>query len=506
VGAEGTDVALAPQGKQFGGLGRAISGGLMSAWTGNPIAMAYGAARGYAAPFVDAYIGLLNGAQHDALRFGMLESALDRDMPQLADTFLADLRSRGVNTATLDGLGGRFSAADVDALAPGAGRDWADASEFLIRAQGDRIAFLSGDFRDKLAPGYTGKVTTLDKVVGRGLKGLGPLAPFVQWQIRYTPVLAEIAARNPVATRLTLGAMAQGSTVDISTETPVLGAAARLRLGGQAGTVKVNPFAAVTPYSPESLNQAPELPEDATLYQRATNLGGKVGIRPHPLIQALAYVGGQDYRAPSSLSRTAGLEGLADIPLQLAGVPNGPSVRGALDAGRQLLSPVTGAGIPQSDPTATRYAELVLRTTGRPLSDPANRGYMETIGERDNPLWVRALLESRGLAAAGNATGMVAPVPVTARSAEGLGAKAAPKLPVTIGQIRAAPASDRAALLDAYQRAAASSPASATYAGTNSKDRRFILVQRWEAEHQAMKRMAPQLYADRRAAYAESLR
>lgn len=507
------------------GAGIGLASGLRKV---NPISPAVGAVTGYFAPYLDAFFGTLNHLQHDAPRVALLDSALARDMPELADQFLTTLNGRGISTGTLATRGGQFTPLEVTQIAgPVAGREWATLSEGLVRDHAERIAGIFGDFRDKGAAASLG-----DKAIAATSKVL----PFSSWALRYAPTLAELAARHPVLTTGIAGGLAADAvraqqegrkgytvgTVPISTETPVVGGLARARLGGQQGTVRADPLGWIGGPVGGDLLAGPEpLPVDATGYQKIKAGLGTIGLSPHPAIQSLAYVTGQDYQGPSALSRTAGLEGLADaVPVVARGVLRGtghgdlaglvpdvgiPSGRALLDTGRQLLSPVTGAGVSQSDPVTRRYAELVLTVTGKPLQDAANTGYLATIGSTDNPLWEQATLEAQVTAAAGNAVGLVSPVTTTGQTREATAAQQAPKLPYSEYQIGQAPAPLQGAMRAANAAIVNNNPASATYRDISGKDRTALLMAEWERQNGGYKHLAPNLYNERRTAYQQSI-
>jgi hypothetical protein len=148
----------------------------------------------------------------------------------------------------------------------------------------------------------------------------------------------------------------------------------------------------------------------------------------------------------------------------------------------------------------------VLARTGKPLSDPANRGLLETMGSSDNPLWNLAILQSRAAGAAGNAASLTSPVQTTAQTGAAAAAQAAPKLPYTSYDISQAPAARRPAMLAANAAAARANPASATYANIGGKSRTDQLVSQWEREHLALKRVSPTYYARALKDYKASLR
>lgn len=528
-------------GARFGRVGSTIAGAAMSLGaavkTVNPLAVAFGGARGAVELEWSTAIRHLIGTANDAFRYAMGTIGARRELATAAGPFLDELAARGVDVTALRARQGLFSGDEVAALAgPQAGQAWAARSREAILAAGDRVAFLAGDFRDKLDDGYLGKdrLTTGERLRSKGERAVSKVVPFARWQLRSTPVLAEIARRHPRGTALlaagSVGAAQQAEeeqlrpyqagTVPATDETPGIGGLVRARLGGLAGTVRANPLAAFVPYGPENL-LADDLPDDPTGYQRATNLAGRVGFSANPIVQALAYVAGQDYRAPGNLSRTAGLEGLADVPPVLLrahlrsqgqhaaaeAIPDLaiPSGRALLDAGRTLLSPVTGAGVSDSTPELRRYAELVLAETGLPISDPSNAEYVTGLGKPGNGLWDRAVLDARMMAAAGNVASMTAVVATTAQTEGSVAAQAAGKLPWTDFQI--SQMTPQAARTAEAENAAAirANPAIATYRRITGKARRAQLLQDWEERNAFIKRRAPGLYAERRRAFIESL-
>jgi hypothetical protein len=223
-------------GKQFGGLGRP--------WPARASASAPASRRSTRSRPALRRGARLRGpvrGRHDPLRqrhparrlpLRPGQKALDRDIPRLAGGFLGDLAGRGVDTAPLAAKGGYFSPEEVAAVAgQQAGKDWATLVEATIRKQGDRIAFLAGDFRKQSETGAE--------------RAIGKAVPFARWSIRYAPVLAEIAARHPVATLYVLreldrekgeaaaqGKQAYQSGITISDKTPLVGLAARARNAG----------------------------------------------------------------------------------------------------------------------------------------------------------------------------------------------------------------------------------------------------------------------------------
>lgn len=212
---------------------------------------------------------------------------------------------------------------------------------------------------------------------------------------------------------------------------------------------------------------------------------------------------GQDFRAPSNLSRTAGLEaGVEAIPagLRLAGVnvpdlPQLPSGRNLLDAGRALLAPISGAKASQpTDPVMRRYAELVLTRTGKTLNDDANRGYLLRAGDTDDPLWNQATVQARLSGAATNATGMASPVQTVGQTDEaGAAQQAMSGMPFTVADIKEMQAVAAKPGATKYERNLPDymikrnadyvrrNPVAGTYAVKNQRDVPYERLRQWEA-------------------------
>ncbi len=499
----GTQLSAGQRMAAGAGIGWASSAAKIS-----PLSPAFGAARGHLEPFIQGFFGTVNRLQHDAPRAAFLAKALDRDLPILADEFLSGLQTQGANVSALNTRGGYFTPQEVAQLAgTKAGQEWATVTEGITRLRSEKIAQLFGDFRDKGA-----NATVADKAIGIA----GRLFPFASWGLRYAPTLATIAARHPVATQGLVGYLAteaaqakregrpgyQVGTIPLTTETPVLGAGVRVSLGGASGERRLNPLALLTgPYGGELLSGPEELPDDATGYQRVKAAVKPLGLSPHPLVQAVMYSAGQDYQAPGSLSRTAQLE---QLPQLLPG-PLGmtiPSGRALLDAGRKILS---GQGAPDSDPATRRYAEIVLKVTGRPLSDPRNGAYLEAIGNGNEPLWQAAKAQSVIGGALSGALSFGTGLPTSGSTTEAIAARQAPKLPYSSYQISQAPQKAQPVMLEANRRALANNPASGTYTDISGAGRKATLMDTWDREHAGLKRLTPGLFAERRKAYEESI-
>ncbi len=494
-----------------GGIGLANAATRIS-----PLAPLTGAVRGALNPYVSTFFGTLNGLQHNAPRVAFLQKTLERDLPQLANDFLGDLASTGVNTQALEALGGRFGPDDVKAavmaqagrgnLATQAATEWGLWTEALVRQRSDRIAHLFGDFRDKGAAATIG-----DRVVG----DIGKIFPFATWSIKYAPVLAEMAANHP---RLTAGiagtlvadaarAREEGrkgytvGTIPISTETPLLGLGARALLGGQAGTARINPLSLISPYGGDSIVNDESANSYQTPYQHLTNLANRVGMSPHPLIQAAAYATGQDFKGPNNLSRTAGLEEVGQLLPGALGTTM-PSLQNTLDAARQAIS---GKGSAAIDPIERRYGELVLDQTGKPAKDTANVHYLLRDTPEAQALYEQAKRETILSGAAKNTTSLLSPASITTRAADAEAA-AQSRAPLTEAQnlVARLPPAEAAALqsrIDAYKQA---HPETMVYDAATKMGRAQAIMQAWEQQNRALQRV-PAFYNYQRQIIGEQL-
>jgi hypothetical protein len=476
----GTDYLSAEAARRRSPLNRgqsAAAGAIFSAFNGlrqvNPLSVAAGAVKGRYQPFINGFVQFLNGVQHDAFRYAMAEKTLARDIPPLSQALIADLQARGVNVAPLVAKGGFFSGADVAAVAgPAIGTRWDTLVEETIRNGGDRVAFLAGDFRDKaMLPGE---------------KALAAVVPFVRWPLHYGPVFAEIAANHPRLAAVAAGILAnqreqakqagskayEAATTPITTEAPVLGGLARLRLGGQRGVLRAGLLGAVVPYA--NLAGGVDLPgEDAGPYEKATAIGDAVGFSPNPLIQAGAYVTGLDYRAPGALSRTAGLEGAAGLLPGPLGRLSIPAPGAALDAAREAL---TGQSS-EYDPVMRRYAELVLDRTGAELAADENEPYLAFATPEARALYERAKREVLTAGAVGNLASVASPVSLAARSAEGEAIRAAKANVPYSADLIARMSPDLAATMQAVNaRYLAGVPATRAYRGASASAREGLLL------------------------------
>lgn len=453
----------------------------------NPISITAGAIKGRFQPFINGYIQFLNGVQHDAFRYAMAAKTLLRDLPPLMTAFADDLERRGADVTTLRAKG-LYSGADVAQLAgPQLGKAWDTLLEETVRNGGDRVAFLAGDFRQQS--------------MYKGEESLGRVLPFIRWPLHYGPVFAEIAVNHPRLATVAAGLLVQQkeqaqqaglkgyetATTPITTETPVLGGLARLRLGGQSGTVRGGLVGMVMPYS-QALGGV-DMPQgdNVTGYQKAKALLGAAGMAPNPLIQSAAYVTGQDYAAPGALSRTAGLEGAARLLPGGLGQAAVPSLGGGLDLARRIVEPliskaggVTTGPTSEYDPVMRRYAELVQHTTGKKLTDTTNRPYLLMDTPQSQALYAQAKQEVVLAGVAGNLTSMTMPASVTARGADAQGVLDAKRGLYTAAQM-AASSPGVAAKMQAYNAAQQqTNPVLGTYSGASGSAREAMLLKDYQ--------------------------
>lgn len=489
------------------GAAFAVANGLR---TLNPLSAALGAVKGRFQPFINGFVHFGNGVQHGAFRGAMGEKTLQRDLPALGKALIADLQARGVDVSSLVAKGDIFSGDDVAKVAGAKlGTQWDTLLEETVRNGGDRIAFLAGDFRE------ASKYKFEDKA--------GKVFPFIRWPLHYGPVLAEVAANNPRLAAVAAGLLAaqqeeakQGGlkayerlSTPITTETPVLGALARARLGGQSGTVRLNLPGSVLPYT--QLLGGVEMPQGdtATGYEKAKSALGAAGMSPNPLIQAGAYVLGQDYQSPGALSRTAGLEALPRLLPGAAGRLEMPGVGTLLDTTRQFLAPATGAHTSEYDPTYRRYAELVLQTTKKPLSDAANQHYLLQDTEAAQALYQQAEREVVLAGAAGNVYSLTSPISATARGEAAQAAQTAKAgVPFDRARIDASTSGTLQELMRATNdRYSQANPAVNTYAVSNPTDAKYTILRQWEASPNAvwLKYNAPSAYTRAKKSLAELL-
>lgn len=224
--------------------------------------------------------------------------------------------------------------------------------------------------------------------------------PFMSWAWRAYPRVAYAVLQHPavVAGILQLYqadiAQAKGEgrpgyqygTLSIDKDTPFVGLLAKVFSPEQEAEVRFNPIAMFSPLGGEALSAVggAEDKGDQTLYQQAMDAVGLVGASPSPLLQAGAYISGQDYQSPSALSRYAPIDQAVDNAG--IGFTEVPTIQGPLRGAREM---VTGKK-DTYDPVLTKAYELVLEETGVPISDTRNKAIAIAIKNGDSPYLQRA--------------------------------------------------------------------------------------------------------------------
>lgn len=389
--------------------------------------IAYGAARGVADPFFSAFFNTLNGFTYNPARQIWFARVGARRAQEAAAAFLTDIAAQGVDTTALTTRGLKFTPSDVEqaALASGIMPDAAAA----LAAQWDTAIKGALDKGAERARTVFGDMNALGGL-GRSLSGV---APFASWPISQAKITAELLGKYPGPAAVTAGAMrrneeqlqARGepryyaASVAIPTDLPVLGGLARARLGGEQGTVYLNPASLLVPGTdPLTVSTPTAKDQQKTAYQRARDLLGLAGLSFGPPAQAAAYATGQDYRRPGALSRTAGLEAAAlgpavgDWPVQ------------ALDATRKLLVPALAkAGVPTGsastppDPIQKEIATLVWQRKQKVLGDAGTEQDLRDSLNPNSALYQEALMRVKNRAVLGNAVSVTSPITISAAPA-----------------------------------------------------------------------------------------
>ncbi len=440
------------------------------------------------APYVDTAYHVLNGFQHAAPRIAFWDAALARDLPVAAKRFERTLAPTGIDLAPLFGPGKPVSPADVELYVAsrykGLAADEVAQIKDLYQEElnttamqsADRIAHIFGDFRDKNAKPWKAF--------------LGRVFPFSRYAMEYAPVGLEMIKRHPLIAGAAIagtGASAyaasqngeppwNGGTIPISTETKILGPLARLRLGGQSGTVRVDPLKNFGgPLSGQSFAMDAGLPTDTT-YDKAKGLIGKVGFSPHPALDSLASLVGATNRDPQPASRTANIEQAAEL---IPGMPMVPSIQGAFNTAKGAI---TGQPVRDSDPVARRYAELVYARTNKPLSDNRNLEYLERMGDVEDPLWAQAQHEVRLANLVGSLASNLTPLTNTATGEGAARVNRAYATRMTDEQLQQLAATDpTAATVASYERNIADrfNPVTQTYRGASTLERDRAVIRNW---------------------------
>jgi len=385
----------------------------------------FAGAKGAAMPFIAQYIRGANAQFNEVGReAAFVDELQEKLLPQMVRIFKEDF-GYDVSSIPMAQLGHQAVAA---LHGPKAGAMWARMHTNAIEAAAARSRHLFGDYTK--AEGVRG---VIENIVGTGI-------PFSSWAIRAYPVALEMAIQHPYVTMgiyqyITLmSKLGQGQPgytagmLPVSTEVPGLGMGVRGLLGGQKGTAYIDPVSAVSPTGGGMFAPPDDASGEQSLYQQVSDVLGRTGLPGfNPLIGALAFILGLDYKAPTNLSSTKGVEdALGLLPGNVA-VPDVGG--GALRLARGKASPLfaatdLGAAVGAEgdahptvfDPVARRYGELVVKLTGKPLSAPDNRAYLYDMAAGTGELYDRARREVLVSGAARNTFNSVSPFSVAVQS------------------------------------------------------------------------------------------
>lgn len=291
---------------------------------------------------------------------------------------------------------------------------WQSVQDNALQLAEERVKFLFGDYSDAGKKAWE--------------KRLGTAIPFASWAVRAYPVVLEMALEHPLialgvyhATKaLSQGAGKDGRPGYTAGMIPIPDKAGLLT-GGQSGTAYLDPVGAISPVGGDMFASQDE-GYDKSVYQDVQQGLQRLGLPGfNPVIQSLAYIMGMDFKGPSALSRTQGLENALGL---LPGNPDLPDIGGGtLRAARGAVSPLVagtdiGAALgatadptpEQYDPITRRYDELVVDTTGKRLNDPSNKAYLIDLMYGRGELYERAEREALLGGAARNLASLSSPV------------------------------------------------------------------------------------------------
>lgn len=179
------------------------------------------------------------------------------------------------------------------------------------------------------------------------------------------------------------------TTVGFDKDTPLIGVLARIFSPEQEASVRINPLSVFNPFGAELFGGGKSADEADTMtpYQRAEELAGLFGASPSPVIQAGAYVTGQDYQSPSPLSRYNAVDQAFDDLGINAEVPS--LAHGTLRGAREMITGKQDT----YDPIEAKLKELVFEKTGAPLSDTRNTMLAAQLAAGIDPQGLRAQAE-----------------------------------------------------------------------------------------------------------------
>jgi hypothetical protein len=240
---------------------------------------------------------------------------------------------------------------------------------------------------------------------------------------------AAIAAQHGLYPQVNRAEPQKTMTMQIDDRTPGLGLVARGINGGQAGTANLNPAYPFAPVGGDLLNVAdewahPELHPQASGLQLILDTLDAGGLQLHPDLTMLLRNAGLIQGTVPNPDKLAKAGEAGDILLNNWMDANVPHTPGG-DRLRNIAGHLpTIGGLPDyagidagrvHDPAVDTAAnELVYEQTGKPLSDPSNRAYVEQTLQPNSPLMrqakVRAGTQLLGSALANN----TAPGPVAA--------------------------------------------------------------------------------------------
>lgn len=451
------------------------------------------------AAFEDAFLPLIENSAKDMLARAEAEGL---DTAALRGKSLTDVTDKAGAVLATDGFFGPESVREV--LGDRYAAEWQATVDHAFQAGFDRSKQVLGNYQ-------------LDGKLGQAEKMIRKFVPFMSWAWRAYPRTAKYALQHPAVTVALLHlvqvdremAKAEGrpayqvGTISINKDTPVVGLLASVFTPEQEATARLNPLALFSPVGGEALGLGMDdgsQPENA--YQGATRALGVVGASPNPLIQTGAYVVGADYKAPANASRYSPIDQYLGNE---TGVAEVPTIQGPLRGARKAVTSVLPAGTQADnyDPVEAKAKELVYEETGQPLEalGPDSR-YAKEIAAKTG-IYKRAEADYLKGGAIRASVNSVAPVSVTTTTATTEARRAAGAPPFSYDDLQAAKDQGLAQVVKLMQAANdqfyAANPAAAvnrdapkaTGPGSNTDPR----VAAWEAEHVALKKLAPNSYA-----------
>jgi hypothetical protein len=351
---------------------RVINGMVMELRTKGPVGLLtfpVGGARGYFAPFLDAFFERLNRLPQRAGRETLYTLTGDANSFLAAHNFLGNLAQRGVDVTSLAGR--RFTPEEVEAVAgTQAAHEWRSLLATVWGGAEAETKRVLGDF---------GQKTALEKV-----PLIGRMFWLAGWSQRMLPVYAQVAARHPGASMAVGGALAdqaQGLKDEGLPPWAVGGVDTPI---GRVNLLSPMPFSGeLAGDALSALGGGGDEGDRQTGYQKFKGIAGGLGLPINPLIETGAYIAGQTgNQRPGNFDRYAGPMNL--LPGPTVGIDYGAM----LDKARQI---VTGLGEgdlaagkkPPASETDKEWNRLVAERTGLVASDPRNIGAIIDVQTRD---------------------------------------------------------------------------------------------------------------------------